>query len=301
MGVKNLLKLIRENAPKSLREIDIAELRGCKVAVDASILLYQFANIGKSHNIQNRDGKQINHIQGIVHRTASMLAAGLLPVYVFDGIPPDSKIRRPQSSVSKSGDTLSRMAQEAQFVLSQIGIPYIIASGEAEAQCAYMTLGEFDAVITEDTDAIVFGAKSVIFGYNATGSRKTFVVNSSALLSELKLSRESFIDLCILLGTDYSGTLPGIGYKRALSLIRQYGDIPTILRHLSEKNKASNNFSYEDARAAYYNPNVSQYSGIEYSKFDPKLAALNIAERFGVDDVRLVRSVEKIANIVSEI
>lgn len=42
------------------------------------------------------------------------------------------------------------------------GLPYIIAPMEAEAQCAFMELSNLvDGVVTDDSDAFLFGAQSV--------------------------------------------------------------------------------------------------------------------------------------------
>jgi len=41
-----------------------------------------------------------------------------------------------------------------------------------------------------------------------------------------------FIDLCILLGCDYCGTIKGIGPKRAIDLIKQHGSIEEILDNI---------------------------------------------------------------------
>lgn len=44
-------------------------------------------------------------------------------------------------------------------MLSLMGVPVIQAPGEAEAQASYMCKkGKVDAVCTEDTDCLVFGA-----------------------------------------------------------------------------------------------------------------------------------------------
>lgn len=40
----------------------------------------------------------------------------------------------------------------------------------------------------------------------------------------LDLSHDKFIDLCILCGCDYTGSIKGIGPKKALALIRQVSD-----------------------------------------------------------------------------
>lgn len=43
-----------------------------------------------------------------------------------------------------------------------------------------------------------------------------------------------FIDLCILLGCDYCGTIKGIGPKKAIDLIRQHGSIEEILDNIDQ-------------------------------------------------------------------
>lgn len=55
-----------------------------------------------------------------------------------------------------------------------------------------------------------------------------WVVNQSAVVPTmamyvqgLELSHEKFIDLCVLCGCDYTGSIKGIGPKKALALVRQ--------------------------------------------------------------------------------
>lgn len=42
MGIKNLTKLIADLAPEAIKEQALAELTGRKVAIDASMAIYQF-------------------------------------------------------------------------------------------------------------------------------------------------------------------------------------------------------------------------------------------------------------------
>jgi flap endonuclease-1 len=49
------------------------------------------------------------------------------------------------------------------------------------------------------------------------------------------LDPSQFVDLCILLGCDYCGTIKGIGPKRAIDLIKQHGSIEEILDNLDPK------------------------------------------------------------------
>ncbi|KAK3018281.1 hypothetical protein RJ639_003549 [Escallonia herrerae] len=66
------------------------------------------------------------------------------------------KLERNAESVS------SEVFAECQELLQMLGLPYIIAPMEAEAQCAYMELANLvDGVVTDDSDVFLFGARSV--------------------------------------------------------------------------------------------------------------------------------------------
>jgi flap endonuclease-1 len=54
-----------------------------------------------------------------------------------------------------------------------------------------------------------------------------------------------FIDLCILLGCDYLEPLKGVGPKTALKLIREHGDLGSVLEHLRSKQYAVLEHLYE--------------------------------------------------------
>ena len=70
--------------------------------------------------------------------------------------------------------------------------------------------------------------------------------------------------MCILLGCDYCDTIRGIGPKRALQLIKQYGDIETILKHLdTKKYVVPDNFPYKEVRELFKSPDVK--TGTELS------------------------------------
>jgi flap endonuclease-1 len=102
--------------------------------------------------------------------------------------------------------------------LNCLGIPFLKAISESEETCAFLQKnGYVDYVVTEDTDALTFGATKVIFG------EKLYTLDS--ILSGLDLTYESFIDLCILCGCDYTGTIPKVGPVNALKLIKKHNSI----------------------------------------------------------------------------
>jgi flap endonuclease-1 len=50
-----------------------------------------------------------------------------------------------------------------------------------------------------------------------------------ATLDDLDLTREQFVDVAILCGTDFNEGISGVGPKTALSAVREHGDLWTVL------------------------------------------------------------------------
>ena len=94
MGIKNLLKFLN-SFPDLIVEKKINQYSGKKIAIDISILLYQVVisvrNSGA--DLVNKKGKITSHILGLFNKTTKLLIKGIIPVYVFDGKPPEIKRR----------------------------------------------------------------------------------------------------------------------------------------------------------------------------------------------------------------
>lgn len=83
MGIKGLTKLLADNAPKSMKEHKFESFFGRKIAVDASMSIYQFLIVvGRSGTemLTNEAGEVTSHLQGMFSRTIRLLEAGLKPV-----------------------------------------------------------------------------------------------------------------------------------------------------------------------------------------------------------------------------
>ncbi|XP_073140763.1 DNA repair protein UVH3 isoform X2 [Henckelia pumila] len=126
------------------------------------------------------------------------------------------KLERNAESVS------SEMFAECQELLQMFGLPYIIAPMEAEAQCAYMEcLNLVDGVVTDDSDAFLFGARSVY--KNIFDDRKyveTYLLKD--IENELGLNREKLINMALLLGSDYTEGVSGIGIVNAMEVVNAF-------------------------------------------------------------------------------
>ena len=97
--------------------------------------------------------------------------------------------------------------EQAIKLLSFLGIPCIIAEGEAEALCVGLCkAGLVDAVASSDLDCVAYGAP--IFIRNLATDKECIQVKYEEVLAGMEMTREEFIDLCILLGCDYVPTIP---------------------------------------------------------------------------------------------
>ncbi|XP_027074709.1 DNA repair protein UVH3 isoform X1 [Coffea arabica] len=126
------------------------------------------------------------------------------------------KLERNAESVS------SEMFAECQELLQMFGLPFIIAPMEAEAQCAFMELVNLvDGVVTDDSDAFLFGARNVC--KNIFDDRKyveTYFMKD--IENELGLNREKLIHMALLLGSDYTEGVSGIGIVNAIEVVNAF-------------------------------------------------------------------------------
>lgn len=258
-------------------------LVGRKIAIDASMCLYQFLIAVRADNgqLSSEDGETTSHLLGFFYRTIRMIENGIKPVYVFDGKPPELKLRelkkrqerrnRAQHGLVNTTDTVeidrfnrrlvkvdSNHVDEVKMLLSLMGVPFIQAPGEAEAQCAALVKsGQVFATATEDMDALAFGSNILLRHLTFSESRKIPVqeIHLNKVLEGLNLQQKEFVDLCILLGCDYADTIKGIGPKKATELIKEHRTIDAVLAK-ADPEKKSTLWDYEPVRQLFYEPEV---------------------------------------------
>ena len=97
-------------------------------------------------------------------------------------------------------------------------------------------------------DLLTFG--SPILLRNLSGTKLVKEINLNKVLKGLELSYKQFVDLCILLGCDYSTTIPKIGKKRALDMIKKYKTIEELLKNETGL-KIPEKFNYKIAREIF--------------------------------------------------
>ncbi|XP_051556195.1 probable flap endonuclease 1 homolog isoform X2 [Myxocyprinus asiaticus] len=254
MGISKLAHLIRFDAPTSVRNKEIGDYSGEIIALDTSIVVNQFRSAVPGH-------LKLSPLTGLFYRTLTFLEHDIKPVFVFDGRPPNQKRavleKRAQSTgwgSSPSSNTVSSFTQDCHRLLQLMGVPCIMAPGEAEALCAHLVKsGTVNAVASEDMDTLAFGGTVLLRQLNAKRDSEVTEYSLPKLLEALQLTHKEFVDLCILLGCDYCDKIGGLGPSRALKLIKEHHTIEGVMEHVNRKtHPIPLNWEYKAARKLFF-------------------------------------------------
>jgi len=139
------------------------------------------------------------------------------------------EIERQVERVKKQSVKLSSVEFDLTKSIFQIlGVPHFNAPGEAETTCAHLCKkGEVDFVLSEDTDVLAYGAPFFLTKIN-TSSDTCVLISYDEVLSALDFSREEFLDLCIMFGTDYNKNIFKIGPEKAFKLLNEHRTIEKV-------------------------------------------------------------------------
>ncbi len=311
------------------KEIELGDLKGKIIAIDAYNTLYQFLSI-----IRQRDGTPLldshgeitSHLSGFLYRTTNLIEEGIKPVYVFDGAPPSFKsgtieerkrIRTEAfekwEEAKASGDEdafkhaqasshiKGNMIEDAKLLLGFMGIPVVQAPSEGEAQAAFMVQNnDAYAAGSQDYDSLLFGASIVVRNLAVSGKRrvprkggyadaKPELLEMEKGLAALGISREQLVDVGILIGTDYNEGVKGIGPKKALKLIKTHGSIEGALSELNTEIK-----NLEEIRALFLNPDVTSDYELKWSKPDAQAVIKFLCAEHDFSEERVSKAVERL-------
>ena len=244
----------------STEHIKFEDLEGKTVALDAANIIYQFLSSIRQRDgtpLMDHNGRVTSHFSGILYRTTSLIERGIKPIYVFDGqsshLKKDTQAKRNEVKVQSERrwkDALeegriedarkfavrsSRMSHDvvdgSKKLLTLMGIPHIQAPGEGEAQASYLVeKGDAWCVGSQDYDCLLFGAPRMVKNLTISGGLgKLELIELKKVLEELDITREQLVDLALLVGTDFNPGIKGIGAKKGLKLIKDHGNIYSVL------------------------------------------------------------------------
>ncbi|HII83623.1 MAG TPA: flap endonuclease-1 [Methanobacterium subterraneum] len=278
----------------SPEEIRFEDLDGKIVALDAANVIYQFLSSIRQLDgtpLKDQNGRVTSHFSGILYRTSALVEKGIKPIYVFDGqssaLKKETQQKRKEikeESERKWKEALeegrlddarkfavrsSRMSPEivegSKKLIKLMGIPYIQAKGEGEAQASYMVArGDAWCVASQDYDCMLFGAPRMVKNLTISGSQTNpELIELDKVLGNLDITREQLVDMAIMVGTDFNQGIKGIGAKKGLKLIKEHGDIyhilekldieldvdPTILRNMFLNHEVDSNYQLKWQKA----------------------------------------------------
>ena len=230
MGIRYLNKFLRENASSGIKVISLAELSGKKIAVDISIYMHKFA----------ADDSLIENMYAML---SIFRHYNIIPIFVFDGKPPDEKkelLMKRSEDRKEALNEFSKLKQllennndmddsEKQEIIGQMDIlkrnfvkikksdteivkslirayggTYYDAPGEADEVCALLSIkGKVWATLSEDMDMFVYGCPIVI-RYLSILNHNAVLYDMKKILQELGITQKELREICILSGTDYN-------------------------------------------------------------------------------------------------
>lgn len=164
-----------------------------------SIYSFLIAVRSDGQQLMSDTGDTTSHLMGMFYRTLRIVENGIKPLYVFDGAPPKLKSgelakrfqrkseAQEQHEEAKETGTAEEVEKfsrrtvrvtrehnaECQRLLNLMGVPYIVAPTEAEAQCAVLAkAGKVYAAASEDMDTLTFGSPILLRHLTFSEQRK---------------------------------------------------------------------------------------------------------------------------------
>ncbi len=245
-----------------------------------------------------------SHLSGLFYRTLNLIENNIQPVYVFDGIPSILKQRTISARIKKREEALEawnkakeegmidnarayavastrinkEIVESSKELLKYMGIPFIQAPGEGEAQSAVMTkTGVAYASASQDYDSFLFGAVNVIRNLTITGRRKlprkNVFINvepelsrTEDLLKKFEINQTQLIMLGALIGTDFNTGIEKVGPKTALKLVKENPTQKEIERVVKEKYKIEFDVPLEDIINVFKEPDVKEITTEDFEE-----------------------------------
>ena len=263
--------------------IDMEHLKGKILTVDASNLIYKFLSTMRQADgtpLKDSNGNITSHLSGIFFQTSTLISKQVKPIYVFDGKSPElkSKTQQERIEIKKESEKKYKEAKEAgdleaarkyasrtvhldkdiiessKKLLELMGLPYVQAKTEGEAQASYMvSKKDAWAVVSQDYDCLQFGATRMLRNFKLSASSKNMeLISLERTLEDLNLTREQMVDVAILVGTDFNDGIYGIGAKKGIKLIQKYGNLESALEKLDKTIEVDP----DEIRDIFLNPDV---------------------------------------------
>jgi len=318
-------------------KISYDDLHDRIIVIDAYNVLHQFlASIRQRDGtpLKNSKGEITSHLSGLFHRTGNMVEARIRPVFSYDGKPhilkaktlEERKIRKEiaekeyieaieagdlkkaRSKAQQTGRLTDDMIDQSKELLQALGIPYIQAPGEGEAQASYMVKKEDAyAVGSQDFDCLLFGSSVLLRNLTSSERRKLpgkesyskiypKQIRLNTNLKSLGVTHKQLVDMAILMGTDFNDGIHGIGPKKSLNLIKKNGNAENALATIGAKDAPSFD-EIKEIRQIFLKPNITDDYNLEWSDVDKEKVIKILCDQHHFKFDRVESVLEKFGNI----
>jgi len=249
MGIKGLGGFIKWKIPNARKSVAWAGHSGERWGIDCSCLLYRARGAG------------LSPLTVIASLLVRLRRCGIEPVFIFDGRPPAVKadvvdqrrvvrqaahkemadiktgLEATDLTVTEKSDLERRHADlqkkapvvtggdkdEIKKLLYGAGVQFVTASGEADDVLAFLCrTGYLQAVLSTDMDMLPRGVPLLVIPETADATVLTQIKLPDVLVG-LGLDYPQFVNACMLMGSDYSGSwqFPNGGPKEAVALAKK--------------------------------------------------------------------------------
>ena len=317
--------------------IALKDLQNRVVAIDAHNVLHQFLAIIRQRDgtpLKDAKGRITSHITGLLHRTATMVDMKIKPVYVFDGMPHEFKqktiemrhrrkvlaeeqwkealekgdLATARSKAQQTSRVTDEIIKQSKELLEALGIPYIQAPSEGEAQASYLVKkGDAYAVGSQDFDCLLLGTPVLIRHLTSSSRRKLPGKNAYTSvhperiqlkpnLKKLGITNKQLVDMAILIGTDFNEGIKGIGPMKSLSLIKKNGNLENVLSTIGGDNAPTFD-EIKEIRNIFLNPTVTDDYTLNWYQSDLKKAEKILLDEYQFSEKRIKPALEKFSNL----
>jgi len=318
-------------------KISYKDLKDRVIAIDAHNVLHQFLSSIRQRDgtpLKNSRGEITSHLTGIFHRTANLVDEKIRPIYVFDGKPHPLKqktldvrrkrkefaekewkqalkagdIKKAKSMAQQTSRVTDEIIKQSKELLDALGIPYIQAPSEGEAQASYMVKkGDAFAVGSQDFDCLLIGSPVLVTNLTSSGRRKlpgkeayTKVfpkqIRLKSNLKSLGITQKQLVDMAIMIGTDFNEGIKGIGPKKSLNLIKKNGNVENAIATVGSDNVPSFD-EIKEIRKIFLDPEVKKSYSINWASADKDLVINILCDRHQFKKERVEPILEKYSNV----
>jgi flap endonuclease-1 len=271
-----------------------------------------------------------SHLSGLLYRTSNLLEMGIKPIYVFDGLPPalkeveirrrtrvkeeaavryekalkEGKMEEARVYAQATSRLKDYMAEDSKKLLDLMGVPWVQAPSEGEAQAAHLTKrGHADYCASQDYDSLLFGAPKLVRNVTISGRRRlpsknVFVevipeiVQLDCLLKECGITYEQLIDVGILIGTDFNPDgIEGLGPKTALKLVKEHGTLENALPFIKNAQFPA---EPQRIREIFLKPTITDNYKIEWKEPDVEGTVSFIVKERDFSEDRVRKTLERV-------